>query len=72
MSMKLQKNSGLDIEALETCLLNVHDLSIFNKNQKARIYILYDKFTKRIKVPVNHGLIDHLKSKDDKLKEFAK
>ena len=62
-SMKIRREVVLDIPAIETVLMNAHDLGIFNKYQIEKLKISYIKFCRKMKAPDNETLITQLESK---------
>lgn len=60
--MKIRKEVKLDIPALETALMNLHELGVFNKMQLDKIKVSYLRFCKKMKVLENETLITQMET----------
>lgn len=62
-SMKIRKEAVIDIPAIETVLMNSHDLGIFSKYQVEKLKVSYIKFCRKMRTSENEALITQLESK---------
>ena len=63
LNMRIRKDAILDLSAIETMLMNLHDLGVFARSQIEKVRVSYIKFCKKMKVPENELLITQLESK---------
>ena len=61
-NMRIRKDAKLDFSAIETALMNAHDLGVFNKSQNEKLKNSYIKFCRKMKVAENDLLIAQLES----------